>query len=186
MSDVTRILSEIERGDSSAADQLLPLVYEDLRRLAAAKLAHEKPGQTLQATALVNEVYLKLVQQRQIEAGHRTQFLAVASNTMRRILVDYARAKKRFKRGGGQQPVPLDEAEPFLTDQEADAMLALDEALERLAAVNERAGQVVQYRFYSGLSLDETADVLGISVKTVQRDWITARAWLRKEIAQGL
>ena len=183
---ITQWLTRLREGDEDALEHLMPLLYDELRRMARQQLRYERPGHTLNPTALVNEVYLKLVQQRQIEAGHRTQFLAVASNTMRRILVDYARTKKRFKRGGGQQPVPLDEAEPFLTDQEADEVLALDEALERLAAVNERAGQVVHYRFYSGLSLDETAQVLGVSVKTVQRDWITARAWLRKEIAHEL
>ena len=183
---VTQWLTRLREGDEDALEHLMPLLYDELRRMARQQLRYERPGHTLNPTALVNEVYLKLIQQRQIEAGHRTQFLAIASHTMRRILVDYARAKKRFKRGGGQQPVSLREAESFLTDQEADEVLALDEALERLAAVNERAGQVVQFRFYSGLSVEETADVLGVSIKTVQRDWLTARAWLRKEIERDL
>lgn len=183
---VTQWLTRLGEGDEDALEHLVPLLYDELRRMARQQLRNERPGHTLNPTALVNEVYLKLVQQRQIEAGHRTQFMAVASNTMRRILVDYARMKKRLKRGGDRQPVPLDEAEPFLTDQEADEVLALDEALERLTAVNERASQVVQYRFYSGLTLDETADVLGVSVKTVQRAWLTARAWLRNEVTREL
>ena len=183
---VTQWLTRLREGDDEALEHLVPLLYDELRGMARWQLRNERPGHTLNPTALVNEVYLKLVQQRQIEAGHRTQFMAVASNTMRRILVDYARTKKRLKRGGGQQPVSLDEAEPFLTDQEAGEVLALDEALERLAALNERACQVVQYRFYSGLTHDETADVLGVSAKTVQRDWLTARAWLRNEVAQEL
>ena len=118
-----------------------------------------------------------------MEAAHRTQFLAIASHTMRRILVDYARARKRLKRGSGQAPLPLEEARAFLTDQQADEVLALDEALARLAHANPRGSKVVEHRFYSGLTLEETAEVLGISVKTVQRDWLTARAWLRREIA---
>ncbi len=179
---VTLWLTRLREGDEEALESLMPLLYDELRRTARQQLRYERPGHTLNPTALVNEAYLRLVQQKQIDAGHRTQFLAIASRTMRRILVDYARAKKRLKRGSGQQPVSLDEAEAFLTDQEADEVLALDEALERLAAVNERAGQVVQFRFYSGLSIEETAAVLGVSIKTVQRDWFTARAWLRKEI----
>ena len=183
---VTQWLTRLREGDDDALEHLVPLLYDELRLMARRQLRNERPGHTLNPTALVNEVYLKLAGQRQIEARHRTQFMAVASNTMRRILVDYARTKKRLKRGGGQQPVSLDEAEAFLTDQEADEVLALDEALGRLAALHERACQVVQYRFYSGLTLDETADVLGVSAKTVQRDWLTARAWLRNEVAQEL
>ena len=183
---VTQWLTRLREGDDDALEHLVPLLYDELRRMARQQLRNERPGHTLNPTALVNEVYLKLAGQRQIEAGHRTQFMAVAGNTMRRILVDYARTKKRLKRGGGQQAVPLHEAESFLTDREADEVLALDAALDRLAAVNERACRVVQYRFYSGLTLDETADVLGGSVKTVQRDWLTARAWLRNEVMQEL
>ena len=183
---VTQWLTRLHDGDEAALEGLMPLLYDELRTMARLQLRHERADHTLNPTALVNEVYLKLVQQQQIQAPHRTQFLAVASRTMRRILVDYARTKKRLKRGGGQQALPLDEVEAFLTDQEADEVLALDEALDRLAAVNGRASQVVQYRFYSGLTLEETADVLDVSIKTVQRDWLTARAWLRKEIAQDI
>ncbi len=180
---VTQLLKRLREGDEAALENLMPLLYDELRAMARQQLRHEQPGHTLNPTALVNEVYLKLVQQRQIKAAHRMQFLAVASRTMHRILVDYARTKKRLKRGGGQKPIPLEEVDPFLTDQEADEVLALDEALDRLMTLNERASRVVQYRFYSGLTLEETAQVLEISVKTVQRDWLTARAWLRKEIS---
>lgn len=183
---ITRWLVRLREGDEAALERLMPLLYDELRGMARLQLRHERRSHTLNPTALVNEVYLKLVQQQQIQAEHRTQFLAVASRTMRRILVDYARTRKRLKRGGGQHPVPLDDVEAFLTDQEADEVLALDDALDRLASVNERASRVVQYRFYSGLTLDETADVLAVSVKTVQRDWLTARAWLRKEVAADL
>jgi len=183
---VTQWLVRLRAGDAAALERLMPLLYDELRAMARVQLRRERSGHTLNPTALVNEVYLKLVQQHQIQAEHRTQFLAVASRTMRRILVDYARTKKRLKRGGGQPPVPLDDVAAFLSDREADEVLALDEALDRLAAVDERASRVVQYRFYSGLTLDETADVLGVSPKTVQRDWLTARAWLRKEISPAM
>lgn len=182
---VTQWLTRLREGDEAALERLMPLLYDELRAMARRHLRHERSGHTLNPTALVNEVYLKLVQQRQIQAAHRTQFLAVASRTMRRILVDYARTRKRLKRGGGQQPVSLND-EVFLSTQEAGEVLALDEALDRLTAINERASQVVQYRFYSGLTLDETAEVLGVSAKTVQRDWLFARAWLRKEVAADL
>ncbi len=183
---VTQWLTRLRDGDEAALEGLMPLLYDELRAMARQQLRNERPGHTLNPTALVNEVYLKLVQQRQIQAAHRTQFLAVASRTMRRILVDYARTKKRFKRGSGQKPIPLEEVGPFLTNEEADEVLALDEVLDRLAEMNERASQVVQYRFYSGLTLEETAEVLDVSAKTVQRDWLVARAWLRKEVAADL
>jgi len=134
----------------------------------------------------VNEVYLKLVQQEQIKAQDRTQFFAIAGHTMRRILVDYARTRKRLKRGGGQAPVLLEEAAFFLTETEAEEVLVLDEALDRLTAVNPRGSQVIQYRFYSGLTLEETAEVMQVSVKTVQRTWTAALAWLRKEVKHDL
>ena len=180
---VTQWLTRLRDGDEAALEGLMPLLYDELRAMARQQLRNERPGHTLNPTALVNEVYLKLVQQRQIQAAHRTQFFAVAGRTMRRILVDYARTKKRLKRGGGRKSIPLEEVDPFLSDEEADEVLALDEALDRLMTANERASRVVQYRFYSGLTLEETAQVLEVSVKTVQRDWLTARAWLRKEIS---
>lgn len=183
---ITQWLKRLREGDEAALEHLVPLLYDELRQLARRQLRHERPGHTLNPTALVNEAFLRLVQQQQIQAADRTQFLAIAGRTMWRILVNYARDKKRLKRGGGHRPIPLDEADRFLTDEEADEVLALDEALDRLAKVNPRGSEVVRCRFYSGLSLEETAEVLGVSVKTVQRDWIAARAWLRREVSSDL
>lgn len=181
---VTQWLRRLRDGDEAALERLMPLLYDELRLLARKQLRSERPGHTLSTTALVNEAYLRLVDQRQLRAADRTQFFAIAATTMRRILVDYARTRKRLKRGGGQQPVPLEHVASFLTDEEADEVLALDAALDRLAALEPRVVQVVQCRFYSGLTLEETAQALDVSVKTVQRDWIAARAWLRKEMAE--
>lgn len=178
---VTEWLRRLNEGDDSALQQLVPLLYDDLRQIARKQLRNERPGHTLSTTGLVNEAYLRLVNQQRLGAEDRPQFFAIASTTMRRILVDYARSRRRIKRGGGQTPIPLEEAEHFLTDAEAQEVLSLDAALDRLALLEPRAVQVVQCRFYSGLSLEETAQALNISVKTVQRDWIAARAWLRKE-----
>ncbi len=183
---VTQLIMQLQGGDAAALEQLVPLLYDELRVLARKQLRNERSGHTLSTTGLVNEAYLKLVQQHQLRVEDRTHFFAIAATTMRRILVDYARARKREKRGGGGIPIPIEEAERFLTDQEADEVLALDEALDRLARLEPRAAQIVQCRFYSGLTLEETAEALGISVRTVQRHWITARAWLRKEIAFDL
>lgn len=183
---ITQWLQRLRDGDEAALERLVPLVYDDLRMLARKQLRGERPGHTLRTTDLVNEVYLRLVEQRQLRAEDRPQFFAIAATTMRRILVDYARTRKRLKRGGGQQPIPLEEAEQFLTDEEADEVLALDAALDRLAVLTPRAAQVVQCRFYSGLTLEETAQALEVSLKTVQRDWIAARAWLRKEMSEDV
>ncbi len=184
--DVTQWLYRLQEGDESALEHLMPLLYDELRMMARNQLRNERAGHTLNPTALVNEVYLRLAKQDQIPAAHRTQFLGVAGRTMRRVLIDYARARKRFKRGGGRAPIALDDVESFLSDTEADEILALDDALDRLAAVNERGSEVVQYRFFSGLTLEETAEIMGLSLKTVHRAWIAARAWLRKEIAHDL
>jgi RNA polymerase sigma factor (TIGR02999 family) len=184
--EVTQWLARLHEGDDGALEHLMTLLYDELRGMARGQLRRERPGHTLNPTALVNEAYLKLVQQRRIHASYRTQFMAVASHTMRRILVDYARTKKRLKRGAGQEPVPLDEVEEFLADREADEVLALDEALDRLTDINPRGAEVVSYRFYSGLTMEETAEMLGVSTKTVQRDWLMARAWLRNEITQDI
>jgi RNA polymerase sigma factor (TIGR02999 family) len=161
-------------------------LYDELRKLARAHLRRERDGHTLSTTALVNEAYLRLVTQGNIDPNDRTRFFSIASSTMRRVLVDHARRRLRFKRGEGADAVPLEEAEAWLSDSEADELVALDQALERLAAVDRRASAVVQHRFFGGLSLDETAELLGISKKTVQRDWLTARAWLRREVARDL
>lgn len=179
-------LQRLTDGDAGALDRVMKLLYDDLRQLARLRLRAERAGHTLGATALVNEAYLRLIRQHQLRVESRGQFLAVASTTMRRILVDYARTRKRLKRGGGEEMVPFEEAEAFLTTEEADEILALESALDRLAAANPRAAGVVEHRFFSGLSVAEIADHLRISVKTVQRDWLTARAWLRKEVARDL
>jgi len=184
--EVTQLLHRLDRGDEAALERLMPLLYDELRMVARKQLRRERRNHTLGTTALVNEAYLKLVGQQRLKAEDRGRFFAIAATTMRRILIDYARTRKRLKRGGEQTPVPLDEAEAFLTDREADEVLALDDALNRLAAVNPRGSQVVQYRFFSGLTLAETAEVMDVSVKTVQRAWVAARAWLRKEVAGEL
>ncbi len=179
---VTQLLRRYNQGDKAAADEIIPLLYDDLRRLARQRLRSERPGHTLGTTALVNECYLRLVQNRQLSAEDRNDFLAIASQTMRRVLVDYARARHRQKRGGDQSQVPLEEVDGFLSESEADEVLSLDEALEKLRLADARAAQVVELRFFGGLTLQETAEVLGVSDKTVQRTWVAARAWLRKEI----
>jgi RNA polymerase sigma factor (TIGR02999 family) len=184
--DITRWLGRLQNGDADALDEVVRLLYGELREMARRRMAGERDNFTLSATALVNEVYMKLARHERIDAGSRTRFFAIAARTMRRVLVDYARARKRRKRGGGARPVPLDDVEPFLSDVEADEVIALDAALERLAAMNPRAAEVVEQRFYGGMSAAETAQLLGISEKTVQRDWIAARAWLRKEVARDL
>ena len=181
--DLTRWLDALRAGDSAALDEIVRVLYDELRTLARSRLRAERAEHTLSATALVNEVYLKLAAHDRIGAASRTQFMAVAANTMRRILVDYARTRNRKKRGGGETPIPLEEVEPFLSKDEADEILALDEAIARLAERNPRAAKVVEQRFYAGLSLVEIAQLLGISDRTVRRDWLVARAWLRKEVA---
>lgn len=170
----------------SPADELVARLYDELRALAHAHLRHERTGHTLGTTGLVNEAYLRLAPQSELGLLDRPRFFAVASNTMRRVLVDYARKRKRIKRGGGDTPVQLEEVEHLLSEEEAEELLALDQALNRLEAVSPRGCAVVHHRFFAGLSLEETAEVLGVSSKTVQRDWLTARAWLRKEVARDL
>jgi RNA polymerase sigma factor (TIGR02999 family) len=182
MSDVTRILSAIDQGDPHAASQLLPLVYDELRRLAAQKLASEKPGQTLQATALVHEAYLRLVGGGQPQEWNgRGHFFAAAAEAMRRILVESARGKGRAKRGGGWQRVDFEELDAT-TSVSPDQLVALDDALERLAALDHLAGELVKLRYFAGLALDEAAGALNISTATAYRHWAYARAWLRDEL----
>jgi RNA polymerase sigma factor (TIGR02999 family) len=182
MSDVTRILSAIEQGDPHAASQLLPLVYDELRKLAAQKLAHEKPGQTLDATALVHEAYLRLVDTAQEPHWNsRGHFFAAAAEAMRHILVDNARRKRRIKHGGGRQRVELDEAMPA-PPRAAEELLALDEALTRFAAHDPEAARVVQLRYFAGLSIEEAAQALGMSRASAYRHWSFARAWLLQEL----
>jgi RNA polymerase sigma factor (TIGR02999 family) len=179
MSDVTQILQGIEQGDSQAAAQLLPLVYEELRRLAAQKLAQEKPGQTLQATALVHEAYLRLVDAEKAQHWNsRGHFFAAAAEAMRRILVENARAKKRLKRGGDRRRVDLDSPDLAYTTDD-DQVLEIAEALEKLAAEDPQAAQLVQLRYFAGLSVEEAAAAVGLPRSTAYEHWYYARAFLR-------
>jgi RNA polymerase sigma factor (TIGR02999 family) len=185
MSDVTRILSQIESGDSNAAEELLPLVYQELRRLAAQKLAREKAGLTLQATALVHDAYLRLVDQEQQQKWNsRGHFFAAAAEAMRRILIENARRKKRLKHGGDHERVELDQVE-IAVETPDDDLLALDEALTRLAAEDPVKARLIELRFFAGLSVEEAAVVLGISGITAKRYWRYARAWLRRTVKGG-
>ena len=181
MNEVTRVLSAIEGGDPHAAEQLLPLVYDELRKLAAQKLAQEAPGQTLQATALVHEAYLRVVDADKIQHwDSRRHFFAAAAEAMRRILIDQARHKYSAKRGGTRKRVPLDEVPPLLAPEgePIEDLIALDEALEQLEAEDPIKAQLVKLRYFTGTSLEETARILGISVATAKRHWIYARSWL--------
>lgn len=184
MSDpsVTECLELIRGGDHAAIDKLLPLVYDQLRMLARAQLRREDTGSTLGATALVHEAYVRLSEREQMSPKDRSHFFAIAAQSMRRVLIDQARARKRQKRGLGAVPLPLEEVDAMLTVEAADELTALDEALDRLAKANPRAALVVERRFFGGLTLEETAETLDVSLKTVHRDWLLARAWLRKEI----
>jgi RNA polymerase sigma factor (TIGR02999 family) len=182
MSEVTRILSAIEGGDSHAAAQLLPLVYDELRRLAAGKLAQENPGQTLQATALVHEAYLRLVDTEKAQHWNsRGHFFAAAAEAMRRILVENARRKKSLKRGGGRERHNLDEVDLVATEA-PDDLVALDDALEQLFLSDPQAAEVVKLRYFAGLTVPQAAEVLGISPRTVDSLWAFARAWLLRKI----
>ena len=179
---VTRELESLRGGCAGSLDRVVSLLYDELRSLARQRLRGERSGPTLDTTALVHEVYLRLFRQQTIDAATRADFFAVASNTMRRVLVDYARTRQRQKRGGGLQVVPLEDVEPFLSDRAAEEVLGVDDALERLRALQPRAMRVVEMHFFGGLTLIEIANMLGISEKTAQRDWQAARAWLRKEV----
>jgi RNA polymerase sigma factor (TIGR02999 family) len=182
MNDVTRILSAIEHGDSKASEELLPLVYDELRKLAAQKLAQERPGQTLQATALVHEAYLRLVDTEKVRRWEsRGHFFAAAAEAMRRILVENARRKGRLKRGGGQKRIELDD--PRLGYSEPlDEVLAVDEALEQLADEDPQAAQLVELRYFGGLPIEDAAEIVGISRSTAYEHWAYARAWLHRRL----
>jgi RNA polymerase sigma factor (TIGR02999 family) len=183
MSDVTKILSQIETGDPSAAEQLLPLVYDELRKLAAAKLAHETPGQTLQATALVHEAYLRLVGGADVQQWNsRGHFFAAAGEAMRRILVDQARRRKAAKRGGEAQREELDGSE-ISASHPIEELLAVDELLDRLAEIDPAAANLVKLRFFVGLNMSEVAEAMGVSVRTAHDIWAYARTWLHQKIA---
>ena len=186
MSDVTRILAQIESGDSAASEQLLPIVYDELRKLAAAKLAHEPPGQTLQATALVHDAYLRIVDAEQ--APHwdsRGHFFATAAIAMRRLLVEQARSKRRLKRGGDMQRIPLEGLE-ISSDVPPHALLDLDEALSKFECESPEKAKVVQLRFFVGMNHEEVGKALGVSTVTARRHWRYARAWLRREMGLEL
>src|SRR5204862_1040978 len=185
MSEVTRILSAIEQGDPSAAEQLLPLVYDELRKLAAQRVAQEKAGQTFQATALVHEAYLRLVNADQIQHwSGRGHFFAAAAEAMRRILVENARRKGRVRHGGGLRRVDLLDADVAAAPTD-DQILLLDEALTRLADVRPQAAELVKLRFFSGLTEEEAAPMLGLSPRSARRLWAFARAWLRRDMEQA-
>jgi RNA polymerase sigma factor (TIGR02999 family) len=182
MNDVTRLLSGIEAGDPHAAAQLLPLVYEELRKLAAARLAQEKPGQTLQATALVHEAYLRLVDTDKAQQWNsRGHFFAAAAEAMRRILVDQARRKKSCKHGGVRERLPLEEVEIETPQPDVD-LLAVHDALEKFERLDRTAAELVKLRYYAGLTLAQAAGALGISSSTADRQWAYARAWLHTEL----
>jgi RNA polymerase sigma factor (TIGR02999 family) len=184
MTDVTRILNAIERGDAKATHELLPLVYKELRFLAAQKLAQEKPGQTLQATALVHEAYIRLIESENESWQNRRHFFGAAAEAMRRILVDSARRRQRLKRGGGKKRLPLEEA-MIAAEEPGIDLLALDEALTRLEGKDPEKAHLVKLRYFAGLSASQAADVLHISVATAHRHWSYARSWLFQEISKG-
>jgi RNA polymerase sigma factor (TIGR02999 family) len=183
LSDVTSILSQIETGDPSAADKLLPLVYDELRKLATARLVQEKPGQTLQATALVHEAYLRLVGCRQEQSWNsRGHFFGAAAEAMRRILIEQARRKASIKAGGQKQRVGLSDVEPEIQGPQLD-LIALDSALKQLAERDSRAAALVNLRFFAGLTMPQAAEALGVSVATVENDWAYAKSWLRLQMS---
>ena len=184
MSDLTRILTQVQRGDERATDELLAAVYDELRRLAARKLAHERPGQTLQATALVHEAYVRLLGDEQAQWDSRGHFFAAAAEAMRRILVEAARRKARLKHGGGRRRQELDEAD-FIAIPDSIDLVALDEALDKLTHTDPVKAKLVKLRYFTGLTVAEAGQILGISRATADRYWAFARAWLYAEISKG-
>lgn len=178
---ITQLLAEWNGGDQAALDRLLPLIYEELRRQAHHRMRHERAGHTLQTTALVHEAFVRLVDYRNVRWQDRAHFFAVAAQLMRRVLVDHARSRRRLKRGGGAFRVTLG-AESAMSPQRSQELLALDEALVRLAATDPRKARVVEFRLFGGLSNEEVAEVLKVSINTVTRDWNMALAWLRREL----
>jgi RNA polymerase sigma-70 factor, ECF subfamily len=179
---ITQLLIAWSNGDQVARDELMSIVYRELHRLAHHYMKRESPGHPLQTSALVNEAYLKMVDQRDVHWRNRAHFFGIAAQMMRRILVDYARSRSYAKRGGGAREMSLDEA-LILSDERSAEIVALDETLERLAQLDERKSQIVELRFFGGLSIEETAEVLTVSPGTVMRDWTLAKAWLRREMS---
>ena len=182
--EVTRILNDWKGGDREAAERLMPFVYDELRRLARSFLARERAAHTLQPTALVHEAYLRLVDQTRVNWQNRAHFYGVAASMMRRVLIDHARAHATEKRGGSAIRLSIDDVQIPL-EQRAAGLLALDEALEKLARMDERKCKVVEMRFFAGLSDEEIAEVLGVTTRTVLRDWKTARLWLYRELSEN-
>ena len=182
--DISRLLRQWSNGDRAVLEQLLPLVYDELHRQAARYLRRERIGHTLQTTALIHEAYLRLIDQRDVRWQSRTHFFAIAAQMMRRVLIDYARAKHREKRGGDDVRLPLDAVNLVATDENSVDLMALDQALQRLAELDEQQARVVELRYFGGLSLEETAEVLHISRATTARDWDVAKAWLRRELTR--
>jgi RNA polymerase sigma factor (TIGR02999 family) len=183
--DVTLLLAEMKRGNAEALPKLIPLVYAELRRIAAHLLRDERQGNTLQPTALVNEAYMRLAGQTRADWQNRAQFLAVASQAMRRILVDYARQHAAGKRGGGVAPVDLDGIAVAARVEQSEEMLAVDEALARLAELDAQQARIVEMRYFGGMTVEETAEALSMAPRTVKREWATAKAWLRLEISRA-
>jgi RNA polymerase sigma-70 factor, ECF subfamily len=180
-SDVTQLLVAWNEGDQAARDELMSVVYQELHRLAHHYMKRESPGHTLQTSALVNEAFMRLVDQREVRWQNRAHFYGIAAQMMRRILVDYARSRGYAKRGGGAQQISFDEA-LIVSDERSAEVVGVHEALERLTAIDPRKGQIVEFRFFSGLSIQETAEILNVSPGTVMRDWTLAKAWLRREM----
>lgn len=180
--DVTRLLADLSAGRREVLDQLLPIVYEELRGIAHARLRGEREGHTLNTTALVHEAYIKLVDLNRIQWRDRSHFFGVAAGAMRRILVDYAEMRKAKKRGGGEPVLRLEDA-PAILDSRAEELLALNAALCRLEALDARHARIVECRFFAGMNIEETAEALGVSPATVKREWALARAWLNRELA---
>jgi RNA polymerase sigma-70 factor (ECF subfamily) len=184
--DVTQLLLAWSEGDEGALDRLVPIVYRELRKLAKRYIDQESPGHTLQATALVNEAYMRLADINRMQWQNRAHFFAISAQMMRHILVDHARRRNQLKRGNGAVRVELDEAHPVFQGQSGVDLVAVDEALSALTAVNERHGQVVELRFFGGLSVEETAEVLKVSTDTVSRDWKAAKAWLFEFLSRDI
>jgi RNA polymerase sigma factor (TIGR02999 family) len=182
-SSVTQLLLNASQGNRSAVDQLTPMVYQELRRIARSKMLHEPADSTLQPTALVHEAYLKLINQRDVQWQNRAHFFAIAAKEMRRLLLMHAREKRAEKRGAGGQRVTLDEG-MVLTEDHLEDLIMLDACMDRLAALDARQARIVELRFYGGLSVEETAEVLEISTATVKREWAMARAWLLRELSR--
>jgi RNA polymerase sigma factor (TIGR02999 family) len=179
---VTQLLNDWSTGDQTARDRLMTLVYEELHRLAHQYMRRESPGHTLQTSALVNEAFVKLVDQRNVRWQNRAHFFGLAAQLMRRILVDHARSRQTSKRGGGLHPISFDDA-LYVSDERSAEVVAVHEALEQLSKFDARKGQIVELRFFGGLSIDETAEVLDVSPGTVMRDWTLAKAWLHREMS---